>query len=107
MPRSGFGFSLLIILAVALTSSPPEVNANSDFSVVHGPDLIVVGKMHRGATVPWIDGWHMFGTIGVDEVLYGPRVPRVVSYRSVCRWKEACPYWPPPPLAECCAAKGI
>jgi hypothetical protein len=64
--------------------------------LIHEADLIVVGKLHPNATLPWFDGWHLSGRVEVEEVLFGPRNESSINYRypGPSSWKY--PFWPPP-----------
>ena len=84
----------LVLCALLLVT--PDAGATEKYWAVHEADLIVVGTIHQGATFPWFDGWHVWGSIDVDATLFGPRVPRQIAYRFVCRWDQLCRCWPPP-----------
>ncbi len=42
---------------------------------VHRAQLIVVGTFRTTNAMPWFDGWHIYGTIAIQEVLWGPGSP--------------------------------
>ncbi|RPI10444.1 MAG: hypothetical protein EHM65_08115 [Acidobacteriales bacterium] len=43
---------------------------------------------------PWLDGWHIFGTIHVDAVVFGPaKAGDKLAYSFVC---AGCRFWPMP-----------
>jgi hypothetical protein len=87
----------LLLCALLLTTG---AGATEKYWTVHEARLIVVGTIHQSATFPWFDGWHIWANIDVDETLFGPRVPRRIAYRFVCRWDQLCRSWPPPRLED-------
>ena len=74
-----------VLVALAL-SGAVCAQATEKYWIAHEASLIVVGTFRQGRTYPWIDGWRVEGTIEVNEILYGPQVPRQIEYRFVCRW---------------------
>src|SRR5947207_9261352 len=75
-----------------------QLNATEKYWAAHEATLIVVGRMHPGSTFPWFDGWHVTGTLVVDEILYGHVSAREIPFRFICNrlWS----YWPPPPFSH-------
>ena len=96
-----------ILSAIAVSSTTPQVGAEEKYWIAREADLVVIGTVHQGATFPWIDGWHVSGTVEIAETLYGPRVPRVIEYRFLCRWNALCRSWPPPRFARISPPRGI
>jgi hypothetical protein len=64
-----------------------------------------VGTLRSGLTFPWFDGWHVTGTIVVDETLYGQRPAGQIKFRFVCDCM--CQYWPPPRYSLHFTEKGL
>jgi hypothetical protein len=96
----------MIFSVVALSCTAALAEATEKYWIAHEAQLIVVGRFHEERTYPWIDGWHVTGTVAVDEVLYGSAVPRRINYRLVCRW-AMCRTWPSPRIAKFFGEKGI
>lgn len=84
------------VIALLLISEPS--NATEKYWIAHEATLIVVGSLATGLTFPWFDGWHVTGTINVDEVLYGRRPADQIKFRFVC--SGTCRLWPPPSFSE-------
>ena len=76
--------------AVVLSWVGPSVFASEKYWIARDAQLVVVGTVHQEWAVPWIDGWHISGTIQVNEMLYGPRVGERIQYRFVCGWAALC-----------------
>ena len=74
--------------------------------IAHEAEVIVIGTFKPNPTFPWFDGWHLTGTIAVDEVLYGPRMPRQIRFKLVCPW-ATCVRWPPPRYPDETLARGL
>jgi hypothetical protein len=64
-----------IAIAVLLLITTIMLNATEKYS-------IVVGTLHPYPIFPWFDGWHLNGTIEVDEVLFGTKPPGPITYRG-------------------------
>ena len=62
------------------------LNATEKYSVVRSASLIVVGTLHSYPIFPWFDGWHLDGTIEVDEVVFGTKPPGPLAYRWTCKY---------------------
>jgi len=92
--------------AVALFLVLGSLNAMEKYWVAHEATLIVVGTLHPAFTFPWFDGWHVTGTIVVDEVLYGNKPGREIKFRYLCNWPQ-CRSWPPPQLTGQFIEKGL
>jgi len=75
-----FAASLMAVMLLAATFARGE----EKYWIAHQASLIVLGTLRPNPTFPWFDGWHITGTIDVDEVLFGPRPPAHIDYRSVC-----------------------
>ncbi len=56
--------------------------------IVREAQLIVVGTLRIRLTYPWLDGWHITGSIAVEQVLFGPRRDPQIDYEYVCRWAQ-------------------
>lgn len=68
------------------------LNATEKYWIVHEASLIVVGTLHSYPVFPWFDGWHLDGTIAVDEVLFGSKPPVPITYRWTCKY-SVCNDW--------------
>ena len=75
--------------------------------IAHQAQAIVVGTFSAGPAFPWFDGWHVGGSITVDEVLLEEPPPRQVTFRFVCEWERGCPWWPSPHYPEFTLRKGL
>jgi hypothetical protein len=75
--------------------------------IAHEAPLIVVGTLRIRLTYPWFDGWHITGTIAVEQVLYGPRTDPQIEYEYVCRWAVCNEYWRVPSLSSLTKAKEL
>jgi hypothetical protein len=89
-----------------LVSASGLTRAEEKYWIAHQADLIVIGTMHPNFTFPWLDGWHLTGTIDVEEVLFGPPQPSHITYRFVCEYAW-CRNWPPPRFDAFFREKGI
>jgi hypothetical protein len=74
--------------------------------IAHEAQVIVVGTFKPNPTYPWFDGWHLTGTINVNEVLYGPQMPHQIRFRLVCEWRT-CQRWPPPSYPSGALVQGL
>lgn len=92
-------------IVLLLTACP--LGASEKYAIAHEAQLIVVGTYRPGLTFPWLDGWHLTGTIEIDDVLYGPTSTGPLNYRFVSKWDCTKPYWPPPHLDRIFTQKGI
>jgi len=72
-----------------------HASAVEKYWIAHEESLIVVGTLHPQLIFPWLDGWHYVGTIDVDEVLFGPRPPAMLTYRFVCPYGYCQTRWAP------------
>jgi len=88
--RSATTLALFLVLG--------QLNATEKYWVAYEATLIVVGSVHPSLTVPWFDGWHVTGTIVVDEVLYGHRPTGEVRFRFVGGYR--CSGWSPPQFSR-------
>jgi len=93
--------ALIAVVAMVLTAG--QSVAIEKYWAAHEATLIVVGTMRPGFTFPWLDGWHVTGTIVVDEVLYGHVSVREIPFRFICN--RLCPSWPPPPFNRLVGSK--
>ena len=96
-------FSRLILVVLFVTVSACAVEK---YWIADEATLIVVGTLHPHPTFPWFDGWHLTGTIDVDEVLIGARPPGRIAFEYVCGYSW-CRNWPPPAFTGNLTAKGI
>jgi hypothetical protein len=74
--------------------------------IAHEAQLIIVGTFKPNPTYPWIDGWHLTGTIDVYKVLYGPQMPHQIRFGLGCKW-SACQWWPPPKYPSVALVRGL
>ena len=95
----------LLRTAIVLLLMAGRSSAIEKYWIAHEATLIVVGTMHPDFTFPWFDGWHMTGTIVVDEVLYGRRPARDIKIKFVCGC--GCQSWPPPRFTGQLTEKGL
>jgi hypothetical protein len=79
----------LTVAAVLLLTTGTS-QATEKYWIVHEATLIVIGTLHPYPVFPWFDGLHLNGTIEVDEVLLGVRLPGPITYR----WSEKYPQSP-------------
>jgi hypothetical protein len=98
---------LILSAGIALLLTACPLRAVEKYWIAHEAQLIVVGTYRPGFTFPWFDGWHLTGTIDIDEVLYGPSLTGRLNYRFVSKWDCTRPYWPPPRLDGIYTQKGI
>jgi hypothetical protein len=75
--------------------------------IAHEASLIVIGTLHPNPSFPWFDGWHLTGTIDVDEVLFGPRPAAHIDYRFVCPYASCGDWRLLPDFSASFKAKGI
>lgn len=54
-------------------------------SLIPGADAIVCGRIERIWRLPWFDGWHLWGTLHVTQVVKGP-----VSVGAALPWQYVC-----------------
>jgi hypothetical protein len=78
----------LTVAALLLVTSG-TVNAVEKYWIVHEASLIVVGTLHSYPVFPWFDGWHLNGTIEVDEVVFGTKPPGPITYRSSQKYPQS------------------
>jgi hypothetical protein len=67
-------------------------NAVEKYWIDHQASLIVVGTLHPYPIFPWLDGWHLNGTIEVDEVLFGTKPQGPINYQWTCKY-STCNDW--------------
>jgi hypothetical protein len=96
-----------ILAVISLLLNPVRLFATDKYWMAHEAELVVVGTFRQGFTYPWIDGWHVAGTVEVDETLLGPPTGHLIKYRYVCRWDVLCRYLPPPRFRPFFTEKGI
>lgn len=65
-------------------------------------NLIVIGKLEPMYVFPWFGGWHIWGTIQVNEVIKGAADGNRLSYR----FHTAALNWQEPTLLECRGMRG-
>ena len=93
------------VLAIALIFvSSVSTRATEKHWIAHEAELIVIGTLHPALTYPWFDGWHINGTVEVEQVMFGPHVPTQIAYHFIC---SCCRHWPPPRLTRDLRAKGL
>ena len=85
--------SYILLVAAALLISAGFVSATEKHWIARNAELVVVGRLRIGSAIPWFDGWHLWGTIAVEEVISGPKIGKSVAYRFVC---SGCVMWPRP-----------
>ena len=74
-------------------------------AIAYAADQVVVAKLKNTWAIPWIDGWHFWGTLQVTRVLWGPtNSGSSLKYRFACR---SCPLWPRPDLESISDREGI
>jgi hypothetical protein len=99
-----------VFLACLLAISRPARAIERDW-IIHEAELIVVGTLHPNTVLPWIDGWHMSGSVEVEEVLFGPSLRGPIPYRFDCttNWLKGgnCTRWPPPRFPDGMLAKAL
>lgn len=99
--------SALAALAIAGLPAMHPLGATEKHWIAHEADVIVVGTLRPWPVFPWLTGWQLYGTIRVDEVLYGKRVPREVRVRFPCPWAANCQLWPAPVFPEMYLESGL
>jgi hypothetical protein len=82
----------LTVAAVFLVTTG-LLNANEKYWIAHEAELIVVGTLRPYPIFPWFDGWHMTGTIDVDEVLLGSRPRGPIAYQWTCAYSMCNGWW--------------
>ena len=95
-----------IISVIAGSGMFTPAAATDKFWIAHEAQLIIIGRFHEQWVYPWVDGWHVAGTLDVEEILFGAPVPKSVNYRLVCRL-AACRTWPPPRITALFGDHGI
>jgi hypothetical protein len=81
----------ILVLLIAL-----GLFATEKYEIAKTADLVVTGQIRKTWSFPWFDGWHFFGSIYVDKVLFGPSSPgEELAYHFTC---SCCPIWPRPAL---------
>lgn len=85
------------LLAVIVTSST-SVNAVEKHWFAHEAKWIAIGTFHKSSEFPWFNGWHVTGTITIEEVLWGVNLPQKISatLSCDCPWWSLRQCWPPP-----------
>lgn len=94
----------ITVLVVSCAATPAE--ATERYWQAREAQLIVVGCFSQDLTYPWFDGWHVSGTVTVDQLLFGSVAQRNIQYRFTCGWR-VCKTWPPPRIADFFELKGI
>ena len=79
-------------LTLALLLTAGFLNTTEKYWIAHEAELIVVGTLRPRPPFPWFDGWHITGTIDVDEVLLGSRPAGPIAYRWTCSY-SLCRDW--------------
>ncbi len=79
-----------LTVAALFLITTSTLNATEKYWIVHEASLIVVGTLHPYPMFPWFDGWHLNGTIDVDEVLFGTKPHGPLTYR----WSDKYPKSP-------------
>jgi hypothetical protein len=92
-------------LLMLLGSSQFRLHGVEKHWIAHEAQVIIVGTFTPNPTYPWLDGWHLTGTINVEEVLYGPQMPHQIGFRLVCEWDA--PWWPPPRYPSAALVRGL
>jgi len=82
-------FPVLFVLLARGSLSGTERSA-----IVRSAKVIVVGRAQGLRSFPWLDGWHVTGSILVETVLAGKVVPgEMLKFEFVC---SCCSMWTPP-----------
>jgi len=84
-----------LTLAALFLITTSTLHATEKYSIVRSATLIVVGTLHSYPIFPWFDGWHLDGTIEVDEVILGSKPPGPLDYRWTCKY-SVCNDWRAP-----------
>lgn len=105
----GGGPCKLALLAVGLVglSAYSPLGAVERQWLVRAADIIVVGRLRPIPSLPWADGWHMRGTVEVEEVLSGVGVPSKLSFRITRPFERGIGWWMPPRYPEFTLKRGI
>jgi hypothetical protein len=74
--------------------------------IAQAAETVLVGTFKTNLTFPWFDGWHLTGSVDVDEVLYGPPMPLQIELKFVCEW-PSCRWWPPPQFPKEFSVRGL
>jgi len=109
MNRAGCRHSHLRTLGMLLLlggSSAFHLDGIEKHWIAHEAQVIVIGTFKPNPTYPWFDGWHLTGTINVNEVLYGPQMPHQIRFRLICEW-STCQRWPPPSYPSDALVQGL
>lgn len=81
---------------LALIVGTPFLPAYEKGAIAQKADLVVVARLTDVWCFPWVDGWHIRGTLEVTRVLWGPvKSGDSLDYRFVCK---GCPFWPSPSI---------
>ncbi|QOY86907.1 hypothetical protein [Paludibaculum fermentans] len=94
------------VAALALSCIAAPAGATEKYWIASQAQLIVVATYSQGWTYPWLDGWHVSGSLKVDEILYGSTVERQIRYQFTCGW-AVCQTWPPPRIGQLFGEKGV
>jgi hypothetical protein len=81
-----------LAITALLIMTTGALNATEKYWIVHEASLVVVGTLHPYPMFPWFDGWHINGTIDVDEVLFGNKPAGSIPYRGTCKY-STCSDW--------------
>jgi hypothetical protein len=73
-------------LAIILLAAASAVCAEERYSSANSAEIVVTGKMKSLHVMPWFDGWHVWGTLEIEEVLAGNPHGKSLEYRF-----RACP----------------
>jgi hypothetical protein len=84
---------LIATIAVLLWTTARSSLAEEKSWEPRHAQLIVTGKLSPMYAVPWFDGWHVWGTLQVHEVLKGAADGNRLRYRYFC---PVCRFWPIP-----------
>jgi hypothetical protein len=76
-------------MAALLLMTTGALNATEKYWIVHEASLVVVGTLHPYPVFPWFDGWHLNGTIDVDEVLFGTKPSGPITYRWSSKYPKS------------------
>lgn len=105
MNRAGCHHMLLRTLGLLLLLGGSSDGIEKHW-IAHEAQVIVVGTFKPHLTYPWFDGWHLTGTIDVNEVLYGPQMPHQLRFRFIREW-STCQRWPPPRYPSIALVQGL
>jgi len=63
----------------------PRMSGVEKWYLVPGSDLIVIARLENLWRVPWLDGWHLWGNIRVERVIFGQSTPEeVLKFKFLC-----------------------